>query len=76
MCGSINVFAWISISAGVAILCPEYILAVAVNYHADYVPKAWHYFLVYQISNILCLLYNIFCIQRVSVVYHVACTTS
>ena len=69
-------FAWVAISAGVAILCPEYILAAAIQFNPDYIPKDWHYFLIYQISNIVCVLYNIFAIRTTSVMYNIGCKFS
>ncbi|KAF7455485.1 Amino acidpolyamine transporter I [Pyrenophora tritici-repentis] len=63
-CGATNVFAWISLAAGVAIIVPQQILAMAVFWNPSYVPKAWHTFLLYQAANLMTLIYNIYVLKR------------
>ncbi|ODM23285.1 hypothetical protein SI65_00874 [Aspergillus cristatus] len=59
-CGAVNIFSWISISAGVTIL-------PAASYdNPEYESQRWHYFLIYQAANIIILLYNVFAVRRTS----------
>ncbi|KAH8678445.1 amino acid/polyamine transporter I [Xylariales sp. PMI_506] len=63
-CGFINACSWVTICAGIAIIAPQLCLAMAVFFHPDYVPQAWHTFLIYQGINFLVLLYNIFLLKH------------
>ncbi|KAJ5087911.1 hypothetical protein N7456_011527 [Penicillium angulare] len=70
-CGAINIFSWISTSAGVTILPAQFIISMVIYTHPDYEPQTWHYFLIFQATNIIVLLYNIFAIRRTSWVHDV-----
>ncbi|KAK6008136.1 hypothetical protein QM012_000039 [Aureobasidium pullulans] len=63
-CGMINIFSWISISAGVAVIAPQALMALVIHNDPSFVLKAWHVFLIYQAVNLLCLLHNIYTIRR------------
>ncbi|KAG2420476.1 hypothetical protein HFD88_000088 [Aspergillus terreus] len=63
-CGVANVFAWIAICTGIAIIPAQLILGVVVFWNPDYVPQPWHYFLIYQAINGLVLIYNILLLKR------------
>ncbi|KAJ5812493.1 hypothetical protein N7474_008794 [Penicillium riverlandense] len=65
-CGTINIFSWISTSAGVTILPAQFIVSMAIYNYPGYEPRTWHYFLIYQATNIIVLLYNVFAIRRTS----------
>ncbi|KAF9889608.1 hypothetical protein FE257_007116 [Aspergillus nanangensis] len=71
-CGAANVFAWISICTGIAIIPAQLILGMVVFWHPDYVPQPWHYFLIYQAINGLVLLYNITLLKRSLWIHDVA----
>ncbi|KAL4889988.1 putative choline transporter [Aspergillus ambiguus] len=68
-CGAVNIFSWISISAGVTILPAEFIMAMASFNNSQYESHRWQYFLIYQATNIAILLYNIFGARRTSWVH-------
>ncbi|KAH0361731.1 amino acid transporter, partial [Aureobasidium melanogenum] len=63
-CGMINIFSWISISAGVAVIAPQALVALVIHHDPSFSLKAWHVFLIYQAVNLLCLLHNIYTIRR------------
>jgi choline transport protein len=69
----VNVFAWITIAAGVSIIIPQILLAMVSHYDPAYVPHSWHFFLLYQAMNVLCLLYNIFAVRHTMWVFNVGC---
>ncbi|USP81288.1 amino acid transporter [Curvularia clavata] len=50
-CGMINIFAWAALSAGVAIIVPQVLLAIVINYNPSYELQRWHVFLIYQASS-------------------------
>ncbi|EXJ86696.1 hypothetical protein A1O3_03649 [Capronia epimyces CBS 606.96] len=63
-CGVIAAFSWVSLSAAVAILNAQWIIAVAVIWNPGYLPHTWHYFLIYQMLSFVLLLSNIFVVKR------------
>ncbi|KAH7386800.1 amino acid/polyamine transporter I [Phaeosphaeria sp. MPI-PUGE-AT-0046c] len=63
-CGVTNVFAWIALCAGIAIIVPQQALGMAVYWNKDYTQQPWHIFLLYQASNLLVLVYNIYLLKR------------
>ncbi|RVX72561.1 hypothetical protein B0A52_03751 [Exophiala mesophila] len=63
-CGVTNVYAWISTTAGIAIIIAQVILGMVIFYQPDYVPETWHYFLVYQVFNLLVCIHNIFTLKK------------
>ncbi|KAH5014016.1 hypothetical protein HBI63_207100 [Parastagonospora nodorum] len=69
-CGMINMFSWVAITSGVAIIFPQGLLAIVTHYNSMYQLQAWHVFLVYQGVNILCLLHNVFTINRTMWVFN------
>lgn len=73
ICGTLNVYAWIATTAGIAIIVPQVILAIVIANDATYVPKTWHYFLLYQIVNILICVHNIFTLKKTLRLYDIAC---
>ncbi|OQE43616.1 hypothetical protein PENCOP_c003G06867 [Penicillium coprophilum] len=71
-CGMTNVFSWIAICTGIAIIPAQLIVGIALFYNPDYTPQAWHYFLIYQAINGLVLLYNILLLKRSLWIHDVA----
>ncbi|CAG7920911.1 unnamed protein product [Penicillium olsonii] len=63
-CGITNMFSWIAICTGIAIIPAQLITGIAIFYYPTYVPQAWHSFLIYQAINGLVLLYNITLLKR------------
>ncbi|KAJ5811900.1 hypothetical protein N7474_008201, partial [Penicillium riverlandense] len=68
-CGAINIFSWISISAGVTILPAQFFISMAIYNNSGYEPQTWHYFLIFQATNIIIMLYNIFALRRTTWVH-------
>ncbi|KAH6632978.1 amino acid/polyamine transporter I [Boeremia exigua] len=71
-CGATNVFSWIAICAGIAIIIPQLCLGMAIFWNPTYVPQTWHAFLVYQAANVLVLVYNIYLLRRTMWVHDLA----
>ncbi|BCS25253.1 uncharacterized protein APUU_41697S [Aspergillus puulaauensis] len=63
-CGTANMFAWIAICTGIAIIPAQLILGIVIFYYPDYNAQPWHYFLIYQAINGLVMLYNIGLLKR------------
>jgi choline transport protein len=76
LCGLLNAYAWIATTAGIAIIVPQVVLAMAISYHPDYVPETWHYFLLFQAVNILVCLHNVFTLKKTMWVNDISCESS
>jgi len=72
----INIFSWIAITAGVAVIAPQLLLALVIHYHPTYTLASWHVFLIYQLVSVLCLLHNIFTIRRTMWFFNAFCESS
>ncbi|KAJ5325767.1 uncharacterized protein N7506_008869 [Penicillium brevicompactum] len=72
-CGAVNIFSWIAISAGVAILPAQFIISMIIYNDPTYESRTWHSFLIYQTANIVVLLYNILAMKRTSWIHDVGC---
>ncbi|KAI9927590.1 hypothetical protein MW887_003209 [Aspergillus wentii] len=75
-CGAVNIFSWVSISAGVTILPAQFIISMAITYHEGYEAQRWHYFLIYQVANLIVLVYNIFGLRKTSWIHDVGFVVS
>lgn len=69
----INIFSWIAISAGVAVIAPQALMALVIHNDPSFTLKAWHVFLIYQAVNLLCLLHNIYTIRRTMWTFNCFC---
>ncbi|KAL4907150.1 hypothetical protein BDW74DRAFT_189707 [Aspergillus multicolor] len=63
-CGAANMFAWIAICAGIAIIPAQLIIGIVIFYYPTYEAQDWHCFLIFQAINGLVLLYNIELLKR------------
>lgn len=68
-----NVFSWIAICTGIAIIPAQLVVGIALFYNPDYTPQPWHYFLIYQAINGCVLLYNITLLKRSLWIHDVSC---
>ncbi|KAF2819849.1 amino acid transporter [Ophiobolus disseminans] len=75
-CGATNVFAWIAICAGVAIIVPQLTVGLVISTNASYVPETWHVFLMYQAANLVVLVYNIYLLKRTMWIHDVGLVMS
>jgi choline transport protein len=73
--GLAAVFSWITLAASIAVASTQALMAVVIRWQPEYVPQAWHYFLVYQLFNIVMVVYNIFLTNRTLWVYNAGCTS-
>ncbi|KAJ8240459.1 hypothetical protein LV156_001014 [Aspergillus fumigatus] len=69
--GLAAVFSWITLAASIAVASTQALMAVVIRWQPEYVPQAWHYFLVYQLFNIAMVVHNIFLTNRTLWVYNV-----
>lgn len=72
--GLAAVFSWITLAASIAVASTQALMAVVIRWQPEYVPQAWHYFLVYQLFNTIMVVYNIFLTNRTLWVYNAGCT--
>ncbi|KAJ5812682.1 hypothetical protein N7474_008983 [Penicillium riverlandense] len=70
--GLASLCAWFSISAGTFLITAEIIIALVIQFHPDYVPQGWHYFLLYETFNIFATVYNICLVKKYPRIYNVA----
>ncbi|GIC85644.1 putative choline transport protein [Aspergillus udagawae] len=68
--GLAAVFSWITLAASIAVASTQALMAVVIRWQPEYVPHAWHYFLVYQLFNVVMVVYNIFLTNRTLWVYN------
>lgn len=54
-------------------IVPQMVLGMASFYHPEYVRQTWHAFLLYQLANILILVYNIYLLKRTMWIHDVGC---
>jgi choline transport protein len=73
ICGATNVFSWLAICSGIAIIAPQLILGLAVFWIPGYAREPWHAFLVYQAVNLVVLVFNIYLVKRANVIHDLAC---
>lgn len=50
-------FAWIAICTGIAIIPSQLILGIVLFYNPGFDAQPWHYFILYQVINVLVLFY-------------------
>jgi choline transport protein len=48
-------------------------MAIIIRWRPEYEPQTWHYFLVYQLLNILIVVYNALFTNKTLWVYNVGC---
>ncbi|KAF7537119.1 hypothetical protein G7054_g4006 [Neopestalotiopsis clavispora] len=75
-CGTVNVFSWITICSGIAIIGPQLVLGMVAFFDDEYVAQPWHTFLLYQAFNLLVLLYNTFVLRHTLWVHTLALAVS
>ncbi|KIW13606.1 hypothetical protein PV08_08796 [Exophiala spinifera] len=63
-CGLLTVFSWIAIAAAVTMIPATQILALASFYHPHFLPKPWHYFVLFEAIVIIILAYNTFLLKN------------
>ena len=63
-CGVTNVYSWIAICTGIAIIPANLLVGIALFWYPNYSPQPWHTFLIYQAINGLVLLYNATLLKR------------
>lgn len=73
ICGLAAVCSWVFLAAAITILSAQLLLAVPAYFVKTYVPMNWHYFLLFQVINVLLLVYNIFCLKRAPWTHNIGC---
>ena len=72
-CGLAAVAAWITLAASIALAAVQTLMAMVIQWHEEYTSQPWHLFLVYQLFNLLMVVYNIFLTNRTLWVYNAGC---
>lgn len=72
-CGMIATFSWIALCTAATIIAAQLLLALPAYFISTYIPQAWHYFVVYQVINIVVLVYNLFALKRTPWVHNIGC---
>lgn len=75
-CGAINLLGWIATAAGFVITTAQLITGLATFMHPTYTIEAWHVFLIFQLMNVIFILYNMFLIKRTLWIHDVGCKYS
>ena len=73
VCGSVNAIGRVTICASVTLIVAQFLLGIVAFHDQSYVIKPLHTFLVYQVTNIVVLLYDIFILQRTPWTHKLAC---
>lgn len=73
ICGFTGMASWIAISSSVTIATANVLMTFPLLFDPSYVPKQWHYFLVYQAVNIQSALYNLFATRTSSMLFEFGC---
>ncbi|KAL4806319.1 amino acid/polyamine transporter I [Aspergillus unguis] len=68
--GLAAIFSWICLGASIGLSGVNALMAIIIRWQPGYAPQTWHYFLVYQLFNIICVLYNVFLLNRTLWVYN------
>ncbi|KAJ0427176.1 amino acid/polyamine transporter I [Aspergillus carlsbadensis] len=68
--GLAAIFSWICLGASIGLSGTNALMAIIIRWRPEYEPQTWHYFLVYQLFNIVIVLYNAFLTNRTLWVYN------
>lgn len=71
--GVVSLCAWFSTTAGTFLITAVVILALVIQFDPSYVPQRWHYFILYEVLNVLSVLYNIYIVKKSPRIFDVAC---
>jgi choline transport protein len=71
--GTINMFGWVAICAGICIIMPQIIMGIVVFYNNSFVIERWHSFLIYQGLNVSVLVYNLFILPKAAWTHNIGC---
>ncbi|KAH7165667.1 amino acid/polyamine transporter I [Dactylonectria macrodidyma] len=63
-CGTINLLGWIATAAGFVVTTAQLVTGIATFMHPTYSIQSWHVFLIFQLMNIMFVLYNMYLIKR------------
>ncbi|KAL4885201.1 amino acid/polyamine transporter I [Aspergillus karnatakaensis] len=69
--GLAAIFSWICLGASIGLSATNALMAIIIRWQPGYEPQTWHYFLVYQLFNIVVVLYNAFLTSRTLWVYNI-----
>lgn len=72
-CGMTSVFSWVALTAAVATSTAQPLVAMVQLFNQDYVPEAWHYFLIFEVLITGILLFNIFALKKMPWIHDIGC---
>lgn len=71
--GFSSILSWIATSAGSYLIIAQLIIALVITFHGDYTPQSWHFFMIFEATNLFATVYNIFLLKRAPRIYDLAC---
>lgn len=71
--GLAAIFSWICLGASIGLSGTNALMAIIIRWQPAYQPASWHYFLVYQLFNILVVVYNTYLANKTLWIYNIGC---
>ncbi|KAL6234760.1 hypothetical protein BDW75DRAFT_230860 [Aspergillus navahoensis] len=69
--GLAAIFSWICLGASISLSGTNALMAIVIRWQPAYQPQSWHYFLVYQLFNILVVIYNTYLANKTLWMYNI-----
>ncbi|KAL4958364.1 amino acid/polyamine transporter I [Aspergillus filifer] len=69
--GLAAICSWICLGASICLSGTNALMAIIIRWQPTYEPQTWHYFLVYQLLNIVVVIYNTFLTNRTLWIYNI-----
>ncbi|KAL4942955.1 hypothetical protein BDV06DRAFT_235110 [Aspergillus oleicola] len=69
--GLAAICSWICLGASICLSGTNALMAIIIRWQPGYEPQTWHYFLVYQLLNIVVVIYNTFLTNRTLWMYNI-----
>ncbi|KAL4771561.1 amino acid/polyamine transporter I [Aspergillus nidulans var. acristatus] len=69
--GLAAIFSWICLGASIGLSGTNALMAIIIRWQPAYQPASWHYFLVYQLFNILVVVYNTYLANKTLWMYNI-----
>ncbi|KAL4741256.1 amino acid/polyamine transporter I [Aspergillus similis] len=69
--GLAAIFSWVCLGASIGLSGTNALMAIIIRWQPTYQPQSWHYFLVYQLFNILVVVYNTYLVNKTLWMYNI-----
>ncbi|KLU86863.1 hypothetical protein MAPG_05871 [Magnaporthiopsis poae ATCC 64411] len=70
--GTSALFSWFAVYAGTLLIIANILFAMVIQYDLSFVPQPWHYFLIYQVINVLTTIYNVYLVKKSLKIYDIS----